>query len=121
MGAAELPGCARLELAQGVVPLNPEEAVFEATVRSFSRAARERVQVASVRLCEAIAAAHGLTADAQYKTEYPVTVNDAAQAAEVDRRPWPTGHSAPERRTAEEGAGRSAVRGRAVPPGLRVR
>jgi amidohydrolase len=59
----------------------PEEAVFEATVRSFSRAARERVQVASVRLCEAIAAAHGLTADAQYKTEYPVTVNDAAQAA----------------------------------------
>jgi amidohydrolase len=59
----------------------PEEAVFEATVRSFSRAARERVRVASVRLCEAIAAAHGLEADAQYNTEYPVTVNDAAQAA----------------------------------------
>ena len=59
----------------------PEEAVFEATVRSFSRAARERVQVASVRLCEAIAAAHGLEADARYNTEYPVTVNDAAQAA----------------------------------------
>ena len=59
----------------------PEEAVFEATVRSFSRAARERIQVASVRLCEAIAAAHGLEADARYTTEYPVTVNDAAQAA----------------------------------------
>ena len=59
----------------------PEEAVFEATVRSFSRAARERVQVASVRLCEAIAVAHGLEADARYNTEYPVTVNDAAQAA----------------------------------------
>jgi amidohydrolase len=59
----------------------PEQAVFEATVRSFSPAARERVAVASVRLCEAIAAAHGLTADAQYNTEYPVTVNDAAQAA----------------------------------------
>jgi amidohydrolase len=59
----------------------PEEAVFEATVRSFSAAARERVRVASVRLCEAIAAAHGLAADAQYNTEYPVTVNDAAQAA----------------------------------------
>jgi len=59
----------------------PEEAVFEATVRSFSRAARERIQVASVRLCEAIAAAHGLQADARYNAEYPVTVNDAGQAA----------------------------------------
>ncbi len=59
----------------------PEEAVFEATVRSFSRAARERIQVASVRLCQEIAAAHGLEADARYNTEYPVTVNDAAQAA----------------------------------------
>ena len=59
----------------------PDEAVFEATVRSFSRAARDRVQVASVRLCEAIAAAHGLEADARYNAEYPVTVNDAAQTA----------------------------------------
>jgi hippurate hydrolase len=59
----------------------PEQAVFEATVRSFSREARERVAVASVRLCEAIAAAHGLEADATYNTEYPVTVNDPAQAA----------------------------------------
>jgi amidohydrolase len=59
----------------------PEEAVFEATVRSFSRAARDRVQVASVRLCEAIAAAHGLQAEVRYNTEYPVTVNDAAQTA----------------------------------------
>ncbi len=63
----------------------PEEAVFEATVRSFSRAARERIQVASVRLCEAIAAAHGLEADARYNTEYPVTVNDAVQAAFATR------------------------------------
>jgi hippurate hydrolase len=61
----------------------PEEAVFEATVRSFSPAARERVRAASVRLCETIAAAHGLTADVKYTTEYPVTVNDAAQAAFV--------------------------------------
>jgi amidohydrolase len=59
----------------------PEEAVFEATVRSFSRAARDRVQVASVRLCETIAAAHGLQAEVRYNTEYPVTVNDATQAA----------------------------------------
>jgi len=57
----------------------PEEAAFEATVRSFSPAARERVRAASVQLCEAIAAAHGLRADARYNTEYPVTVNDNAQ------------------------------------------
>jgi hippurate hydrolase len=63
----------------------PEEAVFEATVRSFSRAARERIQLASVRLCEAIAAAHGLEAEARYNTEYPVTVNDAAQTAFASR------------------------------------
>jgi hypothetical protein len=30
VSAAGLPGCGRLELAQGVVPLNPQEAVFEA-------------------------------------------------------------------------------------------
>jgi amidohydrolase len=58
----------------------PPEATFEATVRTFSEAARERVAAASVRLCEDIAAAHGLTVDARYNTEYPVTVNDAEQA-----------------------------------------
>ena len=47
MGAVELPGRARLELAQGVVPLNPQEAVFEgllagwARQRGFPPAARE--------------------------------------------------------------------------------
>src|ERR1700722_18130171 len=59
----------------------PEEAVFEATVRSFSRPARERIQMASARVGEGDAGAHGLEADARYTTEYPVTVNDAAQAA----------------------------------------
>jgi amidohydrolase len=59
----------------------PAEATFEATVRAFSPAAREHIEIASVRLCEGIAAAHGLTADVRYVTEYPVTVNDADQAA----------------------------------------
>jgi amidohydrolase len=58
----------------------PQQATFEATVRTFSVAARERIAVASVRLCESIAAAHGLRAEAVYDTEYPVTVNDAEQA-----------------------------------------
>jgi len=57
----------------------PEQATFEATIRSFSPAARERVAAASVRLCESIAAAYGLEADARYHHEYPVTVNDAVQ------------------------------------------
>jgi amidohydrolase len=58
----------------------PAQATFEATIRTFSPAARERVETASVQLCEAIAAAHGLAADVRFVTEYPVTVNDAGQA-----------------------------------------
>jgi hippurate hydrolase len=58
----------------------PDEATFEATVRSFSPGARDRVATASVRLCEAIAAAHGLDADVRFSDEYPVTVNNAEQA-----------------------------------------
>jgi amidohydrolase len=57
----------------------PQQATFEATIRSFSPAARERVAAASVRLCESIAAAYGLEVDARYHAEYPVTVNDAVQ------------------------------------------
>ena len=37
VSAAGLPGCARLELAQGVVPLNPQEAVFEAMLAGWAR------------------------------------------------------------------------------------
>jgi metal-dependent amidase/aminoacylase/carboxypeptidase family protein len=35
----------------------------------------------TVRVCEGIAAAHGLEVDAVYSQEYPVTVNDEAEAA----------------------------------------
>ena len=59
----------------------PDEARFQATVRSFSVAAREQMRVESVRLCESVAAAYGLEVDAQYLEEYPVTVNDAEHAA----------------------------------------
>jgi hippurate hydrolase len=57
----------------------PAEATFEATVRSFSPAARAAVRERAVRICEGIAAAHGLEADVRYSGEYPVTVNDAAE------------------------------------------
>jgi amidohydrolase len=58
----------------------PAEATFDATVRSFSPAAREKVRDASIRLCQEFAAAHGLRAEVRYQQEYPVTVNDSGQA-----------------------------------------
>jgi amidohydrolase len=58
----------------------PAEATFDATVRSFSPAARDRIQETSVRLCQDIAAAHGLTAEVHYRNEYPPTINDPGQA-----------------------------------------
>jgi amidohydrolase len=53
----------------------PDDVTFEATVRSFSAAAREQVGNLAVRLCEEIAASHGLHAEVRYEQEYPVTVN----------------------------------------------
>jgi hippurate hydrolase len=57
-----------------------QEARFEATVRSFSPGTMDRIHAACRRLCESIAAAHGLTVEVRYDGEYPVTVNDAEQA-----------------------------------------
>ncbi|HEV2373849.1 MAG TPA: M20 family metallopeptidase [Streptosporangiaceae bacterium] len=58
----------------------PDEARLLATVRSFSPASRERVREAALHLVHEVAAAHGLTARAQFTNSYPVTVNDAAEA-----------------------------------------
>ncbi|MFE0026432.1 M20 family metallopeptidase [Amycolatopsis sp. NPDC059021] len=55
----------------------PDDATFEATVRSFSPEARELVSKEAVRICEGIAAAHGLDVEVAYEAEYPVTVNNA--------------------------------------------
>jgi amidohydrolase len=59
----------------------PDEARFLATVRSFSPAARAAVKAAAPRLAADIAAAHGLTAVAEYLDGYPVTVNDGTELA----------------------------------------
>ncbi|MHA6761099.1 M20 metallopeptidase family protein [Streptacidiphilus sp. PAMC 29251] len=59
----------------------PEEAVFAATVRSFSPEARDRVLAEAPRLVRGIGEAHGLTVDAVVTEGYPVTVNNAAEAA----------------------------------------
>lgn len=74
----------------------PDEAYFEATVRTFSPEHRERAAEVLPRVVHGIAAAHGLEADAQYTEEYPVTVNDqdeTAFAASVVDRLFPERHT----------------------------
>jgi amidohydrolase len=58
----------------------PDHATFLATARSYSPASRAALAELVPGLINDIASAHGLTADAEYATEYPVTVNDAAEA-----------------------------------------
>jgi len=59
----------------------PDEARFVATVRSFSAGARAAVASAAPALVRDIAAAHGLSAEAQFVDGYPVTVNNGAEVA----------------------------------------
>jgi amidohydrolase len=58
----------------------PDEARFLGTARSYSAAARTRLRESIYSIIESVAAAHGMTATAEYVDEYPVTVNDAAEA-----------------------------------------
>ncbi|MDH6122464.1 M20 family metallopeptidase [Kitasatospora sp. GAS204B] len=57
----------------------PDQAVFSATIRSFSPQARERVLAEAPRLARGVAQAHGLTAEAVVEEGYPVTVNHPAE------------------------------------------
>jgi len=57
----------------------PDDAFFDATVRTFSPETGAKVKAASERLLEGIAAAHGLTVEANYRVGYPVTVNNEAE------------------------------------------
>ncbi len=59
----------------------PDDAHFDATVRTFSAQAQERARELMPQLCRRIAEAYGLEADVTFHDEYPVTVNDAAHAA----------------------------------------
>ncbi|GAB2932297.1 M20 family metallopeptidase [Micromonospora polyrhachis] len=66
----------------------PDDASFEATIRTFSTAVSDQMAEESVRLCHNIAAAHGLRAEVRYDREYGATVNHAAEhdfAAETVR------------------------------------
>jgi amidohydrolase len=57
----------------------PDDATFEATVRTFSEATMDKARKEILQVCEHIAAAHGLEVDARFEGEYPATVNDAAE------------------------------------------
>jgi len=59
----------------------PDEATFSATARSYSPESRTRLREETLRLVQNIAHAHGLTVEAEYAEGYPVTVNDADEAA----------------------------------------
>jgi len=63
----------------------PDEARLSATVRSFSPGARQRVLEEALRVVHGVAAAHGLSADAEFVDSYPVTVNDAAETTFATR------------------------------------
>ncbi|NLG21605.1 MAG: amidohydrolase [Actinomycetales bacterium] len=69
------------QLAAGeAVNVIPERASLGATVRTLSHESLERVQEESRSLAEGIAAAHGCTAEVEFVVQYPVTVNDEAEA-----------------------------------------
>lgn len=57
----------------------PDTAEFDATIRTFSEANRERMQAAIPRLLQGIAHAHGLDVEVTYIPEYPLTVTDTAE------------------------------------------
>ncbi|WP_103351718.1 M20 family metallopeptidase [Amycolatopsis sp. CA-128772] len=61
----------------------PDDAVFEATLRSFSPEVAARVGERAVQVCRGIAQAHGLDVEVSYEPEYPATVNDAGAYAFV--------------------------------------
>ncbi len=59
----------------------PPSASLGATVRTLSNASIETLRVETRKLADGIAAAHGCTAEVNFVVDYPVTVNDPAEAA----------------------------------------
>ncbi|NRQ33453.1 amidohydrolase [Nonomuraea sp. NN258] len=58
----------------------PDEARFEATVRTFSKENRVLVKRRLVELVQGIAAAHGMSVETEFGMGYPVTVNDPVES-----------------------------------------
>ncbi len=61
----------------------PEDGFFDATFRTFSDEARSRLLALWPELLEGIARAHGVGVEYELVEQYPVTVNDEAEADHV--------------------------------------
>jgi amidohydrolase len=57
----------------------PGEARFEASIRSFSQRSHAKVKAGALEVVRGIAAAHGLTVEADFSMSYPVTVSTEAE------------------------------------------
>ncbi|SOC56577.1 M20 metallopeptidase family protein [Ornithinimicrobium cerasi] len=64
----------------------PEKASLGATVRTLSHESVQRMRVETRRVAEGIAAAHGCTAEVDFEVQYPVTINDDAEAQWVGQQ-----------------------------------
>jgi len=62
----------------------PDEVEFDATIRSYSPAARDRVHEIAVRVCEGVAAANGVEVDIRYDNEYPPMLGTAEAKQRVE-------------------------------------
>ena len=59
----------------------PDDAVIEASLRTFSPEHRAKAHEVVTRVAQGVAAAHGLTAEVSIGNGYPVTVNDVEEQA----------------------------------------
>ena len=73
-------GLLRAGTASNVIP---DSAYFEASVRTFSTASRDRLRHLAPQLLGGIARAHGLDADVEFRPRYPATINNDAEAQVV--------------------------------------
>ncbi|MDV6277782.1 M20 family metallopeptidase [Rhodococcus erythropolis] len=62
-----------------------DEVFFQGTIRSFSARTQAVMKDASVEVIRGIASAHGLEVEVDYQVDYPLTVNDEAEAEVVAR------------------------------------
>ena len=63
----------------------PEDASFEATVRTFSAEHAKEVESRATRLCRGIAVSHGLEAEVEFEHLYPTTRNAPEEAMRILR------------------------------------
>lgn len=73
MSAAELPGCARLELAQGVVPLNPQEAMFEGMLAGWAPKRHRPIDAEASTMSRYMTSMYGLCDASGHRRQLCVT------------------------------------------------